>query len=95
MKILYTHQAIGDLERLYQFIAKHSPNAATEISTKIKQAIKRLLDFPMLGKEIKSTEKSPSIRDLITGNYIIRYALLKHEIHILRVWHGKEDIFTF
>jgi len=91
MKIFYTHNAIKDLKRLYDFIAKENPRAAAEVAAKLRQAIKRLLDFPMLGKEVKSNEKSASLRDLVTGKYIIRYALLKHEIHILRVWHSKEE----
>jgi len=91
MKIFYTHQAIYDLKRLHQFIAKDSPKAAAAASAKIRQAIERLIDFPKLGRAVKNTEKSISLRDVVTGKYVIRYILLKHEIHILRVWHGKED----
>jgi toxin ParE1/3/4 len=91
MKIFYTHNAIKDLQRLYGFIANENPIAAAEVSARLRQAIKRLIDFPMLGREIKSGGKTVSLRDLVTGKYIIRYAFLKHEIHILRIWHGKED----
>ncbi len=93
MKILYTYKAIGDLQRLHKFIAKENPKSAAEISTKLLQAIKRLIDFPLLGRQIKSNEKenAAALRDLVTGRYIIRYAVLKNEIHILRVWHTKED----
>ncbi len=90
MKILYARNAINDLERLYHFIAKDNP-AAKDIALKLQQASTRLIDFPLLGKKAKSAKKSDSIRDLITGNYVIRYAAMKSEIHILRVWHGKEE----
>lgn len=91
MKIFYTYSAVQDLQRLHDFIAKESSKAASEVSTKLRQAIKRLLEFPMLGREVKSTDKSVSLRDLVTGKYVIRYALLEREILVLRIWHSKED----
>lgn len=90
MKIFYTYNAIDDLERLYEFIAKDSMRAAKVAAEKIQGAVARLLEFPLLGKELMQ-QASPSMRDLITGDYIIRYAVLQKEIHILRIWHGKEE----
>lgn len=92
MKILYTYNAINDLDRLRSFIAKDSQKAAYAIQERISQAIERLESFPSLGKKVKNKKSTVSLRDLITGSYIIRYALLGSEIHILRIWHGKEDM---
>lgn len=91
MKIFYTLNAVRDLERLHNFIAEKNPKAAAEISQKLVDAVQRLIDFPMLGRKAKE-EEDASLRDLITGNYIIRYFILQSEIHILRIWHGREDV---
>ena len=91
MKIFYTHKAIDDLDRLHHFIRKNNPKATTQVSERLLDAIKKLLDFPMLGRKVKNTKDSVSLRDLIIDQYIIRYALLHKEIHILNIWHTKED----
>jgi toxin ParE1/3/4 len=91
MKIFYTYESARDLKRLHEFITNHNPKAASEVSGKLLQAIKRLIEFPSLGKEVKPTNGVHSLRDLITGKYIVRYAVLNKEIHIVRVWHGKEE----
>jgi addiction module RelE/StbE family toxin len=94
MKIIYTQQAVNDLKRLRDFIKQGNPHAAQEISKRLIQAINRLVDFPLLGRKAKENNNNPiSIRDLITGKYVIRYLTLENEVHILRIWHGKEDRF--
>ncbi len=90
-KIFYTHKAVNDLGRLRDFIAKDNPKAAMETAEKLQLAVNQLLDFPLLGKEIKTSKKIASFCDLMTGKYVIRYVVLSHEIHILRIWHGKEN----
>jgi addiction module RelE/StbE family toxin len=90
MRILYTHRAINDLEHLHDFIAQENPTSASEVSKQILQAIKRLIDFPLFGRKVENSGID-SIRELITGKYVIRYIILNEEIHILRVWHSKED----
>jgi|688.fasta_scaffold357234_2 toxin ParE1/3/4 len=91
MKIFYTQQSIGDLIRLRTFIEKHNLKAAKEVSDRLIQAINRLIDFPSLGRQV-GDDDSNAIRDLVTGKYIIRYVVLKNEIHVLRIWHGKESV---
>jgi addiction module RelE/StbE family toxin len=94
MKILYTRQSINDLKRLRDFLAKDNLKAAKEAPDRLIQAVRRLIDFPSLGRQVKDCNDSLAIRDLVTGRYIIRYVVLKDEIHILRIWHGKEDRFN-
>jgi toxin ParE1/3/4 len=89
MKIFYTDTAIKDLDRLRDFIAIKNPLAANNIAIRLKQAIERLIYFPQLGREVKKNSER-SVRELVTGDYIIRYLLLEQEIHVLKVWHGRE-----
>lgn len=93
MKILYTHRAINDLKRLHDFIAQENPKIASEVSGQIVHAVKRLSDFPLFGRKVQTNSNGSigSIRELIAGKYSIRYLILSEEIHILRIWHGKES----
>ncbi len=88
MKLQFTHSAQRDLIRLREFVASKNPQAAKRVSQRLKQSILRLTDQPETGINV---EELPGVRDLISGNYLVRYAVLENEIYILRIWHGKED----
>lgn len=90
MKIKYTPESVSDLQRLREFNAEENPNAAARIAKSLQIGVQKLKTFPLLGIEVKEAE-SEKIRDLVLGDYIVRYFLLKELIYILRVWHQKED----
>lgn len=88
MILQFTRSAQNDLERLRDFIAQNNPSAARRISQRLKNAITRLLDHPEMGVVVEEVEEA---RDLVHGDYIVRYTLLENTVMILRIWHGKED----
>ena len=90
MKIIFTPESITDLVHLKKFVEQKSPKAANRMAKNILSGISKLKEFPNLGIEVKKA-KSDKIRDFILGEYIIRYLVLNKTIHILRIWHHKED----
>jgi len=91
MIISYTPESIGDLVRLRKFIADKNPDAAQQISRALQKGIKQLKTFPNIGVEVDEAPNPEVVRDLILGNYIVRYLLASNELHILRIWHHKEE----
>ena len=91
MKLSYSREAIGDLIRLREFIATKNPKAAQKIAKTIRKGITQLKTFPYLGIEVEQALNPEMIRDLIIGNYIVRYLIHAKQIYILRVWHHKEE----
>ena len=91
MKLSYSREAIGDLIRLREFIAIKNPKAAQKIAKTIRKGITQLKTFPYLGIEVEQAPNPEMIRDLIIGNYIVRYLIHAKQIYILRVWHHKEE----
>jgi len=91
MKLSYSREAIGDLIRLREFIATKNPKAAQKIAKTIRKGITQLKTFPYLGVEVEQAPNPEMIRDLIIGNYIVRYLIHAKQIYILRVWHHKEE----
>jgi len=91
MKLSYSHDAISDLIRLREFIASKNPEAAKKIARSIRKGITQLKTFPYLGVEVELAPDPEMIRDLIIGNYIVRYLIHQKQVYILRVWHHKED----
>ena len=91
MKLSYSREAIGDLIRLREFIATKNPKAAQKIAKTIRKGISQLKTFPYLGVEVEQAPNPEMVRDLIIGNYIVRYLIHAEKIYILRVWHYKEE----
>lgn len=91
MKLVYTDEAIGDLKRLRQFIAVHNPTAASRIAAELISKIELLATFPKLGAPVELAPVPEVIRDMIFGQYIVRYSLHSSTIIILRIWHGLEN----
>lgn len=91
MRIDYTEDAIEDLIQLREFIAEKDPAAAQRYAKLLIEGITRLEEQPLLGHVVDYAPEPENIRDLVVGNYIVRYALLDEQILILRIWHHKEN----
>lgn len=90
MKLLYTDEAIADLVRLREFIAVHNPSAASRIAEELVSRIEMLPDFPRLGSPVERAPIPDSVRDMVFGQYVVRYSIHTDTLIILRVWHGLE-----
>ncbi len=91
MKIVFTPESIQDLARLRKFIEIKNPDASKRIAASLLEGIKKLKRFPYVGVEVSKAPNPEIVRDLILGNYIVRYLILGKTISILRLWHHKED----
>tara|TARA_R110002020_G_scaffold24692_12_gene80948 strand:- start:832 stop:1107 length:276 start_codon:yes stop_codon:yes gene_type:complete len=85
VKLVYTDEAIEDLQRLREFIAIHNPSAAGRIAAELVGKIDLLPDFPKMGTPVEMA--LDSVRDMVFGKYVIRYSVHASVIIILRVWH--------
>ena len=91
MKVTYSPESIGDLQRVVEFIEPKNPFAARRIAIDIQEGIDKLKKFPLAGLPVISAFEPEKIRDLYIGNYTVRYLVESQRIHILRVWHNKEN----
>ncbi|KYC35515.1 plasmid stabilization system protein [Scytonema hofmannii PCC 7110] len=87
MKLEFSQSAVDDLVRLREFIAKNNPRAAERVSLRLRQAIGKLVLHPEIGRRVPDLE---NVRELIAGNYVVRYLLEGETLFVLRIWHGKE-----
>lgn len=86
-RLQFTASATRDLRRLRDFIAEHDPAAAARVSKRLGRTIRLLRDQPSLGKGV---EDLPEVRELVAGDYVVRYTERGNAVVILRVWHGRE-----
>ncbi len=89
IRIRWTGKALGDLARLYEFLAQVNHPAAAKAVQALSRAPDRLIEHPRLGEKLE--EFAPrEVRRILVGKYEMRYELEGEEMYILRIWHTRE-----
>ncbi len=85
--IIFSLQAIADLESAVRFIAKDNPDAAVRVGNSLMDRVAILENFPLVGSPYP---KRPGVRKLVSRPYLIFYRprLEENCVDILRYWHG-------
>ena len=91
MRLIYSEQAIGDLVRLRSFIAEQDDAAASRVAAELIGRVENLCLFPHMGIEVALAKQPGVLRDMVFGNYIVRYAAQPESVVVLRIWHHFED----
>jgi plasmid stabilization system protein ParE len=91
LSLVYTAAAVGDLARLRTFIAEHDPGAARRVGARLVKRIEALRDSPLMGRAVAAAPDPQSVRDMVFGDYSVRYAVTPRTIAVLRVWHHFEE----
>ena len=87
MKLSFSELAVEDLIRLRKFVA-YDHGDAQHVAKQLIGSIRKLLFAPQIGRLIP--ELPGEIREMVSGKYIVRYAIIENQVYILRIWHGKE-----
>jgi plasmid stabilization system protein ParE len=94
-RVEVTERALGDLERLFDFIAEEDPTRARKQLLSVRRAFELLGDHPLLGREAEAGR-----RELILSRgrygYVAKYRWLPAEdvVLILAVRHQREVGYT-
>ena len=86
-KIIFSPQALADLEAAVRDIARDNPTVAARVGNKLIDKVAVLQNFPLIGKQYS---KRPGVRYLVSRPYVIfdRTRLEEDCVDILRYWHG-------
>jgi toxin ParE1/3/4 len=86
-EIIFSPQALADLEEAVRYIAREDAEAAERIGNALIDRVLILKEYPELGSAFR---KRPGIRTLISRPYIIFYRPVESQerVEILRYWHA-------
>ena len=86
-KVIFSPQALADLESAVRFIAADNPEAAVRVGNALIDRVAILEHFPLIGSPYP---KRPGVRKLVSRPYMIYYRprLENGCVDILRYWHG-------
>jgi len=91
-QLIWSPDALLDVQRLYRFLAPKNPDAARRAVKTIREGVRLLAQQPAVGRPIDDMEDQ--FRDWIidfgdTG-YVARYRVDRQSVTILAVRHQKE-----
>lgn len=86
MLVVWSEQALGDLQEIFDYIVAESPGAALAVDSRICGQANLLGKFPMAGKE----GRVAGTRELVVPRtpFVIAYSVETDAVTILRVLHG-------
>jgi plasmid stabilization system protein ParE len=85
--VVWTEQALDDVEAVRAFIARDSPRYAQMTVERIVDSVERLQRFPESGRVVPE-RGDPRIREILAGSYRIVYRLGHEAVEVLTVFHG-------
>lgn len=90
-QIVYSVQALADIERAFEFLADRSPRSGTKAVAAIRGAIEILANHPLIGRGAEGGLRELAISYGKTG-YVALYwfAMETDEVWILAIRHQRE-----
>jgi addiction module RelE/StbE family toxin len=89
-RLVWSPQAVGDVESIRAFIAQDSAPYADLVARRIVAAVERLKAFPESGR-IVPERQDPSIREVIVTPYRIVYRLRADAAEVVTVFRGSRE----
>jgi len=94
ISVIWSPQAIRDVESIRAFIARDSPSYADLEARRIVAAVERLGAFPESGRAVPERRHS-AIREVITSPYRIVYRLRGGVAEVVTVFRGSRQFPDF
>ena len=91
-QLIWSPQALHDVQRLYRFLASKNLESAKRAVTAIRQGVNVLSLQPGMGRPVEDMENEfrDWIIDFGDGGYVARYRIDGQQVIILAVRHQKE-----
>lgn len=85
-RIVWSEQALEDIDDIRRYIAKDSHVYADMFVDRVFESVERLIDYPLSGRVVPEFE-DPALREIILGSYRIVHRVRPDTISIVTVFH--------
>jgi plasmid stabilization system protein ParE len=91
-QLIWSPQALLDVQRLYRFLAHKNQDAAKRAVTTIRQGVKVLSLQPGMGRPVEDMDDEfrDWVIDFGDSGYVARYRLVAEKVILLAVRYQKE-----
>ncbi len=89
VRLRFSPRAYADIADIREYIAQHSPGAATAVAAQIRLTSQLLARHPALGREtdIPGVRVFPTVR----YTYLVYHKIQQGELIVIHVRHGRRD----
>ena len=93
--VRFSGRALGDLERIFDFLAEHDPSLASQAGAAIVEATSVLQHHPMIGRAVQGNLRELVISQGATG-YVALYRFVRtvDRVDVLAIRHQREAGFA-
>ena len=90
-RVVYSANAIDNLERAFRLLLDSDPNAAAAAASAIRSGVEGLAEHPMIGRRIEGDVRELVISYGRTGYVALyRFVPARDEVRVLAVRHQRE-----
>ena len=90
-EVVYSAQALLDIERAFHFLRQENPSAAIEAVAAISSAVDNLRAHPLIGRRVEAELRELVISYGRTGYVALyRFVVSRDEVRILALRHQRE-----
>lgn len=90
-EVRFTQRSVADLEAIWLYIARDSPNHATLVTASIVAAAEELSDYPLTGQRIEQVTRA-EVREIPIYPYRLFYKVDEDAIWVLAIAHGARNL---
>ena len=90
-EIVWSEEALSDLEAIGEYFERTSPQYASAIVSRLYSSVEKLAEYPKLGRTVPEVEHE-SLRELIVEEYRVVYQFWEERIEIVTVLHSHRDL---
>ncbi len=91
VKVVWSDDAVADLESIVEYIAQGSEYYAAVFTEKVLKAVEKLGAFPRIGRIVPEYNRG-DLRELIFQNYRIIYKVEPERVAIVTIVHASRDL---
>jgi|SRR5436305_13106494 toxin ParE1/3/4 len=87
MKVIYTEEALHDLDEILTFIGSHYPGILSAFRSRLRVIERRIANWPMSAEEV---QQRPGVRivPFIRYPYRLFYRVTDEAVEILHIYHA-------
>lgn len=90
-RVIWSDEAVNDLDRISQFVSRDSGAYARAIIRRILERTRRLESFPRMGRVVPEVGDE-DFRELLVYNFRVIYRIEGTTVTIAGVAHGKQSL---
>lgn len=95
-RLIWTRAALNDVERLRNFLKSKDPDAARRAVARIHSGVRRLQDYPMIGRASVAGGSENREWPIAFGasGYVVLYRFVENAIFLVAVRHMREGLLS-